>query len=402
MSLKTEKKFRGIFWKSLHPISKPSNSICPPTIFFPSGYSGDCAPLLRTFSVQGNHYVFDTMAPWLKNLSHVTICGCLAFGEVVGALEEMPSLVTLKICCNETDLDVAGPVVNLPQLKKLTLCFRSDMLNGVALLERIKPASDCCICIPGEPAEWSPAPEEEEYERYEDAISAHVLPYLKTHPPTVVYVVFTYDTLFLQEGSSASPDPEHLYPGFRIPFYVEFFGSSLLMQELIGSASFSNVTELHLSRWGESPYYEDVDVVSALRAFPSVTTLKTTDRVLGLLLENHSITATLFPALVTLNTRDPEGFQPGKEEPAQHRFLKLRKAVGRPVSVLELSFLFGNIPDMDYLEEHTGLLVKWSSRLNGDGEYRCGDGGQEVLRFHSNVWEDEEAGWKLFCAQYSL
>ncbi|KAF4613064.1 hypothetical protein D9613_010811 [Agrocybe pediades] len=192
-------------------------------VHLPNSLFGSYAPLLKRFAIQANNYKLNTKDSWLKNLSHVIICGNLAFEDIGGALEQMPNLVTLEICCNNVDLDVAGPAINLPRMKKLCLRLGSNMLNGVALLERIEPASDCCIYIQGGRGEWKPAPEEEEYERYEDAISKHVLPCLKIHPPTVLSYIFTYDTLFIQEPSGALHDPKHFYSELHIPFYFEFF-----------------------------------------------------------------------------------------------------------------------------------------------------------------------------------
>ncbi|KAF9564038.1 hypothetical protein CPC08DRAFT_290809 [Agrocybe pediades] len=352
----------------------------------------DYAPHLKSFVIQGRNYKLSPKASWLKNLSHVTFCGDHTMEEVFAALEQTPELVTLEMCCSNVALAVAGPAVegpaiDLPRLRKTCLRLGSHMFNGFSLLERIKLSPDCCMGIATDMDSdkgWTPlSVDEDGYSRYEDAVAKQVLPYLKLHCPTTIYFVPHQQTLFLQEADNVNADPHLINPRYHfcIPLCIDFLDSSLLLQGLANFESFSNVTELSLLL-GDYEKYKNATIVSALRAFPSVRTLKTSDKILAHLLENP-VAATLFPNLVKLDIHMRGGGVPPDQEPALHSFFRLRKSIGRPISVLELlPTFFCDWPDLDYLEEYSGLLIKWSTILDKKhGEYRCGDGRPEELQF---------------------
>jgi len=66
-----------------------------------------------------------------------------------------------------------------------------------------------------------------------------------------------------------------------------------------------------------------------------------------------------------------------------YTFLKQRRDIGRPITVLDLSALSpaALLCDLDNIGEFTGLIVRWISFNRTDGvrieEYKCGAGRQE-------------------------
>ncbi|KAF4613098.1 hypothetical protein D9613_010819 [Agrocybe pediades] len=133
------------------------------------------------------------------------------------------------------------------------------------------------------------------------------------------------------------------------------------MEELINAPWLPSINKLELYAMNFSKYHSaqnNAIIDSALYAFSSsATTLHTNDDTLRRLLEwAVSYTPTLFPDLVTLSVNCPWRYPPVEEEPPHHEFLKLRKAIGRPVSVLDFGVLSSDPGDLGYLEEHVGLL----------------------------------------------
>ncbi|KAF4613191.1 hypothetical protein D9613_010884 [Agrocybe pediades] len=255
------------------------------------------------------------------------------------------------------------------------------------MLENISPSRECCLYIGGPPIEhylqWEPAPSSDEYEQYETSVIKHIIPYFAAHPPSraLLRLHFYRHCISLEQGRVA-----HI-SNWRwcIPFYVPLLSPSLLvLKALASSASLSLVHELET--W---PQFQDAPlaVTSLLALFPSLKTLRIlTDSVLELLLQRDPIstgTDTIFPLLSTLKVQWPSRERVDDGELAHQRFLKHRRATGKPISVFEpIPWTTYPLPDMDYLEEHTGLLVRWPT-AGGMKEYRCGDGRPEELRFRT-------------------
>ncbi|KAF4613360.1 hypothetical protein D9613_010849 [Agrocybe pediades] len=343
-------------------------NLCPLTEsrkYMPGGrLFGDNAPLLRDFSISASR--FRTDASWLPNLSSVTFYDCFTLEDVLVSLQRMPQLSSL------TDVDLRGNALN-----------EVATLNAVAILQRITPSPDCCLAMDGPYKRPLPALDPGKNEEYEKAVEAYLVPFLSLHPPSCVSFFLNADMLHIID--SHPPDLDHR--NFIIMLYTPLLHFSSLIKELVNSACFSHIVMLDLEISSDYSFDDpaNVAITATLAAFTNVKTLLASEHTLRLLLKQPSITSTLFPALFTLQISYPQSRKPGQEEssePPHQRFLKLRRAVGRPISVLELKT--GSVPcragNMEYLEEHAGLLVKWSSKRVGITEYVCGSGHPARLR----------------------
>ncbi|KAF9558659.1 hypothetical protein CPC08DRAFT_709492 [Agrocybe pediades] len=338
----------------------------------------DHAPLLRRFNISSHYYRFPTSASWFANILHVSFHATHTMEEVMQILKRMPRLISLKIVLHDCCSGDSGIPTNLPELKMLNLT--GNFPDIVSMLEKITPSRECCFYIghPVTPDFFGPTePSNDAYSRYEKILIKQFSSYFAAHPPSAVSLSPKSTALFLEESLSSNTFQ------FLIPLYLPTLSSSLFIKEMTNSGSASLFREVSLV------YNEEVPpaVISSLGMFSSLTTLCATDDALESILEHHLTTDTFFPLLTALKAKWPMGRRPGKELPAHHRFLKHRKAIGKPISVLEAVALYSwpGLPDMDYLEEFTGLVVKWSISDSAEGsrEYRCGDGRPEELLFHT-------------------
>ncbi|KAF9556080.1 hypothetical protein CPC08DRAFT_765475 [Agrocybe pediades] len=234
-----------------------------------------------------------------------------------------------------------------------------------------------------------------QYEQYEAAAAKYLVPYLSQHPPSALtFFVNPVDCGFTD---LVSPPLEPYRRRFGIFLCTSFLSSSLLMKQLNNSACWSAVRELELQVMAPSTFDFGLQpgIVSTFTAFSSVTTLSTVDDALHLLLQEPSITSTLLPALAILRISEPH--TEGEDPPPHHRFLQFRREIGKPISVLKMSFTLWRVAEdinMDYLEEHSGLLVEWHFGDEGPGpeQYMCGDGAPERLQLPGRDWgwEDSE------------
>ncbi|KAF9556083.1 hypothetical protein CPC08DRAFT_711476 [Agrocybe pediades] len=368
----------------IRPRYRPSGDSCPFT---------DDAPLLREYSVTGMGCRFPTNASWLPNLTSVAFSEHYTTEGILTVLQRMRRLVSLAVTTwDETPHRPhlpSGKVI-LPNLKMLEMDNTGTVLTATPILECIAPSSDCCLFTTGYILDGR-SQDNEEYEQYENAVRSYVVPYFLLHPPSALNLCFTRGDFILADAAFPSSRildrwwPRH----FRIVLKTHSLPSSLLMKELISSPWFSlgvSKLELLLQELNGVPYDNQVNdsYLFTLNALSSTTTLRTDDETLAQLLQHprSSIVSSLFPALVTLELFPPCAM-PGVVEanPPHHEFLKMRKGIGRPISVLNLGTLTGSENDMDYLEEHSGLLVQWIAHDGRAGEYMCGQGHQEKLRF---------------------
>ncbi|KAF4611231.1 hypothetical protein D9613_006609 [Agrocybe pediades] len=365
----------------------------------------DNAPFLRHF--HGYTGKFPTNASWLRNLSSMTFSSMFTTGEVLQALQRMPNLVSLTISTHyDSDsavrIQVATNGIFLAKLETLTL--EGSVLGAGTILQRITPSPDCSLSITqldfsriaseGHVGEYY-------YAQYEEGIKSYLLPHFSVHPPSSVKIQFVRENALVLESGNLNSHTGR----FSIELYTPSLPSSSLIKELISSGSFSSVTNLPIrfGAWSMPTPTSALGIVSLLEAFPSVTTLITSDAVLYSLLQHPDRTARLFPSLTTLELIDPPvddllrisdsqetaGDLAPPPLPPRERFLKLRKDTAwqqQPISVLHLSTTPYNIRLLErggmvhFESEYPGLLVKCSSE-----EYMCGSGQPEKLRFEAVV-----------------
>ncbi|KAF4613359.1 hypothetical protein D9613_010840 [Agrocybe pediades] len=363
----------------------PSISGLPTSSLF-----GDDAPLLRDFKLR---YEFPENASWLSNLSSMSFPPSLNTEEVLATLRWMPRLEYLSVFMDSNSFNdfyiPPPPVVVFPNLRMLQM--HGDIQDTCTILECITPSPDCCLAVEINRKNRAVL-DDSKHKQYENALKSYIMPYFSLNPPSSMKFFIDADILVLEH-----PIPPLLHYDnpwercFRIMFDIHFLSSSSLIKELIGSPWVPYIKKFQFYAWSipNSPSGLDNDtVISALGALSSfVTTLHTDDPTLeGLLQRPLSYTSTLFPVLTTLKIDSLWRPAHAQEEPAHHRFLKIRKEIGRPISVLDWGVLLEKPGDLGYFEEHAGLLVKWETWDGHREEYLCGEGHPERHGFESDPY----------------
>ena len=373
---------------ALSPSGDDNAGILPACLF------NDHAPALEEFIVSAATYKFAANASWLPNLRKFTLCEAFSTMEIFKILQRMPLLESLHITSSYS-LQETGilnlPPINLPKLNSLTL--RGHFVNFLSILESVMPSSDCGLGILGDPSVWTPVEDNGENERLQNGVMKHIIPFLTLYPPTTVHCFISEETLKFQADNAPRG-----HRSFYFPINLHFIDSPPV-KKLISSSCFSSTQELKLGLWGPREGFNNLTlsnnttmavptITCLLQTFSSITTLSTVDMVLDTLLKYPAFDPTnafiLFPALQVLKIADPHRPRSANEMAAHHRFLKYRYDVAFPISVLEIRVSEDwEAFDIDYLEEHHGLLIKWTNipDVDGVGEYRCGDGRPEQLRF---------------------
>ncbi|KAF4613097.1 hypothetical protein D9613_010818 [Agrocybe pediades] len=324
--------------------------------------------------------------PWLPNLTSVAFSTAFRTEEVLAALQRMPRLVFLTMDLSQElpRHHRQGPKVVLPNL--VMLRAHGDVIPSVSILGCITPSPNLCLSIHTSRLRTG-AQETGEYERYENTISPYVLPYFTLNPPSAVAFFLDKDILVLEDLSPLGMHANWVPPRrARVVLSTSFVPSSSLVIQLISSTCLSHISRLELlsgRRQGSVDNLFSETVISALDIFSSsVKTLCTDGDTLKQLLELPlSVTSNLFPCLTALEVNCQSMPPLTEKEDPHHAFVKLRKAAGRPISVLDLGILPTYPGDMSFLEEHAGLLVKWKTGDNRAYKYLCGRGHPERLRF---------------------
>ncbi|KAF4613358.1 hypothetical protein D9613_010841 [Agrocybe pediades] len=404
------------------------------------------APLLTDFRIyrdsEGKYkYKFSTQASWIPNLSAVTFSEEFTVAEVLNALRKMPRLQYLSLYVKSSSgsaADFRGSMMFLPALRTLHCLHRDpssagaviqcitpsadcaadfrgsmvilpklrmvhmhgDLSSAGTVLQSIMPSTDCCLRVEVDryvplPA-LAPVGHRLEYQRYEAMVAKYLIPYFSLHPPSSVVFYFGRESCRFYDGHVAQQSPNYQ---FLFSQYTRYLPSSSLMEEFNDFTSFSQVRILHLKTSQGEPFILKELGALSIRvgdSFRLITTLSAEEWILhSLVLQEPSITATrsLFPALTTLLVPDLSGTKhvPNFElvVPPHQQFIQLRKAIGRPLSVLEIpptSPAIWKGHDMAHLDVHIGLLVKWKFSGKDPEEYVCGSGHPERLRFDRKKW----------------
>ncbi|KAF9551911.1 hypothetical protein CPC08DRAFT_309453 [Agrocybe pediades] len=369
---------------SLHP--SDSRKLLPACLF------ADSAPLLREFHVTSSPYKFSTQASWIPNLSTVTFSKDFTAEEVHKALQAMRRLQYLSLYVNGNRLRIAnhdfrGSMVILPKLKMLR-CLFVDFARAGTVLESITPSTDCCLHVEADPYVPVVYPHDSEHQRYEAIVAKYLVPHFSLHPPSFVVFNFGRETSHFYDGHVAQQPPNRR---FFFSQYTRYLPSSLLINNLSASSCLSQVRILQMKTSGAPFKLEELGIPSICSFFPFITTFCALEWILHSLLQEPLITAALFPALTTLRVPDiprPE-YGAFSGEPPHQQFIQLRKAIGRPLSILEIpstSLAIEGRHNMAHLDVHIGLLVKWKFPGKDPEEYVCGSGHPERLRFDRKKW----------------
>ncbi|KAF9556087.1 hypothetical protein CPC08DRAFT_752711 [Agrocybe pediades] len=346
------------------------------------------APCLEDFRILDFPYKIPTNTSWLPHLTSVALSEAFTTEKMFAALEAMPQLVYLTVKIWNEIRHLPARKVVLPNLRMLET--NGDALNATPILQWVAPSSDCCLSTWGRLR--TPIQADEEYEQYESAVKSYVVPYFSLHPPSILRLHLGTGNLILED---ALRSPKHLIRRprhFYIMLDTHSLPSSLLVKELVSSKWSSLVSKLVLSvDFIDATAYNPLraSYIYVLQAFssPSITTLHTGDSDLFRLLEivGPDILSSLFPNLITLGLKFLSKSRGPETEFPHQQFLRLRRETGRPISVLDLSDLWDKKKDMGYLEEHTGLLVRWKAEDGRVDEYVCGEGHPERLCFSTDA-----------------
>jgi hypothetical protein len=117
-----------------------------------------------------------------------------------------------------------------------------------------------------------------------------------------------------------------------------------------------------------------------LASFLSVETLIASNHTLSLLLKCFSTSAICFPSLHTLQMRQLENHRVPTIHDSIMDFLRRRREGARVIEVLDLTLAHDAYEhEFGFLEEMTGLKVRWGFLDEPVHEYVCGTGSPEVL-----------------------
>ncbi|KAF9558652.1 hypothetical protein CPC08DRAFT_709483 [Agrocybe pediades] len=344
---------------------------------------GDHAPLLRELHIISQAYKFPCPASWTRNLFAVTFSKAYMIKEVLDALKYMPQLVQLEIVMEDETFNRADASrIHLPHLKILQL--DGNWHSNAVLLKSITPSQDCCLSrIPS-----YYGLDVESFQEYETAAMKYIVPYFSLHRPSVLNLLFRA-TNFVVFEDGAPTDARCFYFPISADRAAHFPYSSVILMTLIKDGSFSDLKELKLGLWYDftwlgspGPAIGTLLGLSSINIFSSITTLTTLDSVLEHLLREEFYSYAFLPNLTILRVIPAylnEVQAPNSDGPAYHRFVRNRNVLGPPITVLEIHL--ETLHDVDYLEEHSGLFVRCFYFGRDLGEYRCGDGRPEKLRF---------------------
>ncbi|KAF9560883.1 hypothetical protein CPC08DRAFT_707757 [Agrocybe pediades] len=375
----------------------------------PSRWFNSSAPSLKTFGVNNSEVsrLFNASAPpppspkftcwmpssWLSKLRSFTLCqGCEA-SELMALLQMTPLLEELEITSftnsqnyNGRPLDSQNPVC-LPRLSVLRLkgWVISDI---VGLLEPIFPSDKCCLSM-SEPSDHFRIriPEMQEARRAQSIVVRYLQNYCEAHTIATLSLSSNHNYIQIGEDSVGAS-------GLSI-WIPRTADNSWILSILFNSTTFLSVTTLHVGSW-EGEYR----VIYASPVFDSVHTLSISSRhilesMLMYLDEGHHNS---FPRLHTLRL---EGHRGKVRVPIRHeyrrllyQFLRKRRDISRPVSVLDLSNLTLTSFRCDFNDFETlvGLSIILPRTLlagdRGQESYVCGDGSPNLLCFPQRIKDD--------------
>jgi len=352
------------------------------------------APVLTTFEAYrfsdtqyNSTFTMDMPLSWFSRLRSFRLKQSVDLPQLLTILNMVPFLEDLEI--HGTASSFTGHLehntISMVALSRLeSIRLESWTLFDIApFLNRISPSAGCCLSLLHPDLSSIDNLDSDKMTHLEEVIMQYVEDYFANHPATQLYVSNDGTYLKLQDRSHSRT---------RLLLHIWIFISKVdtsIVQNLLTAPFFFSVRELDLQN------FQDIHLYS-FSAFSSVTTLvMELDSFSSLQRgEQHN----MFPQLRIVKVGEKNDFIQATlrsiyREPI-YMFLKQRRDIGRPLTVLDLSALSpaALLCDLDNIEEFTGLVVRWLSFNRTDGvrikEYKCGTGRQEELCFR------EEPMWK--------
>ncbi|KDR74390.1 hypothetical protein GALMADRAFT_250306 [Galerina marginata CBS 339.88] len=352
----------------------------------------DNAPFLRNFkhfTVMPSHI----HAPWMSQLRRLVLIQPISAHKFIGALSSMSLLESLTATCHLIKDSRMNPlpVVTVSRLNQLYFnCNLATSTEWIHILSKITPATDCSLRFV-----FHLSNREAQLTATDMALAMSLLSnYSQRHfntckalsvglliKPTSIILLDTEKIAFSKDDvgldrfefslSQSSPFPSRASPS---------------VLESIGQCHWNSVETLKLSI--EDPIGpSDINFIKFVSSLISLTSLTVWPRTLQLLsrIPTHLV-STLFPCLQDLCYITEEAQQ--SDSVILKPFLKLRKKVGRPISVLYLGGDYIQNQDFRFLDVYHDLTVVWWfydewQERDQRMEYRCGSGKPGVLDFAS-------------------
>ncbi|KDR76937.1 hypothetical protein GALMADRAFT_420002 [Galerina marginata CBS 339.88] len=348
----------------------------------------DSASLLREFAAV--NIKINPRAPWLSNLRSMTLSSPLTIAEMFDTLrmailleELVVENIPFHVMIQETSAIPGIPHISLPRLNRLHL---SGPINAChSFLGNISPAAGCHLRA--EIYQLNTTPDFPSSNEVVNDLSRRILLHWKNlcsvHRPTYLKVISNHHELYLSDSFTKHDSPFYIS-------IVRLLGLRIsLLTELSTSSCMSFIQTLHLNIGDIS-----LDLVrpwiSLLPSLCSVTELEVNDRTLQFILQYFPDSSLLFPVLHTVRVSQMLMLEGHSQYPfgPYFPFLRTRKAAGSPILVFDLTQTCCPY-DMDFLEELTGLLVRWVDKGTVQ-EYKCGSGQSGVLQFEWAQYRSSE------------
>ncbi|KAF9567166.1 hypothetical protein CPC08DRAFT_703413 [Agrocybe pediades] len=368
------------------------------TWVLPSPLFDASAPALQKFAVFRSGFVahrlsfrgftMDMCPAWFSDLRSFKLRQDYDVTRLLGFLKMILRLEVLEVVRSSNAMQSEEhneTLVKLPNLTYLRLdgWNLSDM---VMFLESIAPCTRCCLSI-SRPPETISVLDVEDVKRAQIILMRYMQNYLQYYPIQRLTLSCNDQCLEIRETSLANDDdddddlPERMQAPFSI-WMLRTEDDSSLFHMLFTSPLFFNVVELDLRKWKRTIPYP-------AHAFNSVTTLWIKYNSLKALVKHLEEGHThIFPRLDVLKIGGRAIRVDVMYKESLYRFLKTRREVSKPVSVLDLSPLktcdiYCNLDNLDKL---AGLVVRFPGvqrhKASSDiREYVCGDGQPGLLRF---------------------
>jgi len=341
------------------------------------------APLLTHF--QQHRTPMNFRAPWLANLTSLTLNSVTTLAILLTACARMRSIQTLRLMFGNTTPSIEGQLhsVNLPSLTTLDIACPLNLSS--AFLDHITPAPGCNLHLFANAEKVART----ELISAQRIIAKFANNYFSHRGSTSFFLRFTSKIMTAGDISPDEIRDDPPYEGFTISVYDLDGLLTPLLSLCFGTfvpAHFSRVKTLNLHFNDVDPTARPLDPLfnDFLAMMTALETLELTTNSLVFInsLAGVNVNQPHFPRLKTLGWF-PKSTQSPDITSLIMNFLATRRNIGMPIEILDLTkwYKLSAVPmDIKKLEEVPGLRVVWREGPEGYlREYVCGSGRPEEL-----------------------
>ncbi|KDR74389.1 hypothetical protein GALMADRAFT_280361 [Galerina marginata CBS 339.88] len=373
--------------------------------FYHSGVIGegyrsfsDKAPCLRSFKhfITSGQMPSHLRAPWMPQLRSLFLTHRISARQLLNALSSTPLLedLTARFQLTKDPNPTPLPVVMLPRLNRLYF-DAAGAREWIDILSKLTPAVECSLRFvltldysqsPLTAADISGA-----FSLLSDYFDRHFNTRenlsVGLHFMAHGFDLFDNETTPITRVESSETDLEAF--DFLLALASTYPGSSL-SSAFLGSICLHNWHKVETLDLLVENYldYSNINFIKFLSSLTSLKLLVVRPRTLQLLLDSMFASPdVLLPCLRQLRYV-PDKARPNS--PVLGVFLTLRKRIGYPIDVLEITDFHVANRTFRYLDAILGLTVVWWFK-GALKEYHCGSGTPEVLDFtHSKKYFNHE------------